>query len=177
MMSLSCRAEVRLATILVVFMLFFLWGGGARAGKPAKTKKGPVWVVLFSSADCPRCSHVDDRIRALQKKFPVKLKRFSIDRPGHYALFHAMEAIHGEVRFGVPLVIIGESIIIGEDEINRTLEETVKRLSQAGGSGLPYLGPSKRRKRPSVTPAAGSAADRPRPATSTTSTISTHLSP
>ena len=142
----STPFEVRLATILVVCLVLCLWGGGARGGKTARTKKGPVWVVVFSSTDCPRCSHVDNLIRSVQKRYPLKIKRFAIDKPEHYALFQTLEAIHGEQPFGVPLVIVGESILIGEDEINRTLENTVQDLSRAGGSGLPYLGQFDKRK-------------------------------
>ena len=141
--SYHCR-EIRLATMVVVCLLFCLWGGEARCGKASRTKNRPVWVVLFSSAKCPRCSHVDTLIQALQKKYPLKIRRFGIDKPEHYALFQALEAIHGEQPFGVPLVIIGESILLGESEIKSTLEETVKGLSMAGGSGLPYLGPFER---------------------------------
>jgi len=132
--------QVRLATILVACLLLCLWGGSARGAKASGKKKGPIWVVVFSSADCPRCVHVDDVIRTQQKKYPLRIRRFGIDKPEHYALFKALEAIHGEQAFGVPLVILGESILIGEDEINRTLEKNVKGLSRAGGAGPPYLG-------------------------------------
>ncbi len=135
------RAEVRLAALLVVCLLLCLWSGEARCGKATRTKKRPVWIVFFSSAECPRCSDVNALIHALQKKYPLKTKRFRIDKPEHYALFQALEAIHGEQPFGVPLVMVGESILLGESEIMSGLEETVKRLSKAGGAGLPYLGP------------------------------------
>ncbi len=41
----------------------------------------------------------------------------------------------------MPLIMVGDSILIGENEISGKLESTVKRLARKGGSSLPYLGP------------------------------------
>jgi hypothetical protein len=73
----------------------------------------------------------------------VRVKTFDIDRPEDCRLFDRLEAIHGESKFAVPMVMLGESILIGEETIIKNLEKTVQRLSCAGGASLPYLGPSR----------------------------------
>lgn len=114
-------------------------------------KSGLVWVVFFASRDCPHCESARDLLRNLQKKYPIRVKRFDIDRPDDYVLFHKLEKIHSENRFGVPLILVGDSIIQGEEKIIRSLEETVRKLTEAGGAPLPYLGekvekPSKKKR-------------------------------
>ena len=122
-------------------LLMVLWLPAALAANNlvASPKPGSVWVVFFASRDCPHCESPRDLIRNLQKKYPIRVKRFDIDRPDDYALFHKLENIHSENRFGVPLILVGDSIIQGEEKIIRTIEETVRELTKAGGAPLPYL--------------------------------------
>ena len=40
----------------------------------------------------------------------------------------------------MPLVMVGESILMGEEEITGKLEKTVRSLARSGGSPFPYLG-------------------------------------
>jgi glutaredoxin len=117
----------------------------------AGPKSGVVWVVFFASRDCPHCESARDLLRTLQKRYPIRLKQYEIDRPDDYALFHKLGEIHSEKGFGVPLILVGESIIEGEEKIIQNLEKTIRKLAKAGGAPLPYLGrkfekPSKKKK-------------------------------
>jgi hypothetical protein len=111
------------------------------SGSHASRKKGgTVWVVLFSSRDCPRCDSVKELLQSLKSAYPVRTKVFDVAQDKDYALFRKLESIHSENEFAVPLVMVGESIIQGEDHIAAELEPTVKRLSRGRGAPLPYLG-------------------------------------
>ncbi len=105
-----------------------------------RTKSGTVCVVFFSSRECPRCAHVNALIHALARRYPLRIKKYDIDKPKNYALFEKLEAIHSDDEFAVPLVILGETILMGEGAISRNLETTIRRLVAAGGAPPPYLG-------------------------------------
>jgi len=110
----------------------------ARALKTKKSRQ--VWVVFFSSRDCPHCESARTLLHALKSKYPVRTKEFDVSRDADYALLRNLETIHSNKKFAVPLVILGESILMGEAEIASNLEKTVRKLSRCGGSPLPYLG-------------------------------------
>jgi glutaredoxin len=106
-----------------------------------KRGRSTVWLVFFSTKDCPNCKAVKRLLRDLKKDYPIKIKAFNIEKKSHYRLFERLEAIHTTGKFSVPLILVGDSILIGEDTIVAQLESIVQRLAYAGGAGLPYLGP------------------------------------
>ena len=141
MISPSSPFRLCLGSIILAMLVALCSGStAAAAAGGAKKRQGAVWVVFFSEKGCGHCTKVDDQLRSLEKKYPVRVRRFSIDRPEDYALFTSLEAIHSDDKLAVPLVMLGESILVGEGRIGRNLEKTVRRLARSGGSGLPYLG-------------------------------------
>lgn len=138
---------LRAGSILIVLLMLLSWNAAECAAKRTKKKRVSVWVVFFSSKDCSRCMSVNKFIRVLRKRYPVRLKKLNIDKPRDYALFERLEAIHAEERFAVPLVMVGQDILMGEDEITGKLERIVRRLARSGGAPLPYLGPKGRKAR------------------------------
>ncbi len=150
------RGRYFLLAVLAVATAFIVPLGPA-AVESAAAKRPPkptVWVVFFGSSDCPHCARVKRLLTALTQTYPVKIKRFDIDRPDHYRLFERLEAVHGETEFKVPLVIVGDSILIGERRIGNDLEKRVRRYAGSGGAPLPYLGRKKRSKAEGRDPAA-----------------------
>jgi hypothetical protein len=130
-----------------LFLLLMLWcflsplaasGGGNQA---SRKRSDTVWVVFFSSRDCPRCESVKALLDALKSSCPsLRTRVFDVARQRDYALFRRLETIHSDGEFAVPLIMVGESILEGEDQISAKLEKAVKRLSRSGGAPLPYLG-------------------------------------
>lgn len=100
-----------------------------------------MWIVLFASQDCPRCDAVKELLAVLSERYPVHIKAFDVGKEHDYELFRSLEQIHSEEPFGVPLVMVGEVILMGDRTIARDLEKIVDRLSRSGGAPLPYLGP------------------------------------
>ncbi|MDQ7783798.1 MAG: thioredoxin family protein [Desulfomonilaceae bacterium] len=140
------------AALAVLTALLFWWMiTDAHAGN----KRNTVRLVFFSSKTCPKCDDVKQLIDVLKRRYPVKVKVFDIDVRAHYDLMERLEAIHSTEKFGVPMILVGETILIGEDRISAGLEKTVKRLAGSGGAPLPYLGPVEDAK-----PAAPRSADR-----------------
>jgi thiol-disulfide isomerase/thioredoxin len=131
--------------VLVVCAVLVAASLGRSAEARPRTKGGTVWVVFFSSRECPKCAHVNGLIHALARRYPLRIKKYDIDKPKNYALFERLEAIHSDEEFAVPLVILGETILMGEGAISKNLETTIRRLVAAGGAPPPYLGQGRKK--------------------------------
>jgi hypothetical protein len=119
--------------------------GHAALSSSGEKRKNTVTMIFFFSRDCPKCETIKDLIEILQVRYPLRVRRFDISKEADYAIFKAVESIHGTGNFGVPLVMLGESILVGEQEIADKLEKSVKALATAGGSPSPYIGPVERK--------------------------------
>ncbi|MBI5250481.1 MAG: hypothetical protein HY912_13390 [Desulfomonile tiedjei] len=129
----------RLSRILIVVASFMILLAADVEPSGKKGNKG-VGMVFFSSRDCPKCETIKDLIGILKVRYPLRVRQFDISKEADYAVFKTVESIHGSGNFAVPLVMIGESILIGELEIAGKLEKTVRGLDAAGGSRSPYIG-------------------------------------
>lgn len=136
---------------LIIIMLALFVVGQARCARSVKKgKRGVVSIVFFYSKECEHCETVARLLESLKGEYPIRLKKFDIDIARNYTLFSKLEAIHTKKRFAVPLVILGESILMGERDIKMRLEPAVRELARSGGASFPYLGPKalpKRHKR------------------------------
>lgn len=112
----------------------------APGSHPSRKKGHTVWVVFFSSHDCPRCESVKELLKGLKTTYPVRTRIFDVAQEKDYKLFRQLEKIHSDSEFAVPLIMVGESILEGEDQIAEKLEPTVERLARGKGAPLPYLG-------------------------------------
>jgi len=140
MNSLKLSVFSRRIIIALVCIVFFLLPFQEGSPATAKKKGRAVWLVFFFSKDCPHCESVKDLTKALSGKYPVRVKNFNIDDQADYAVYSKLEAIHARDKFSVPLIMVGDEILMGETEIAGKLEEKIRGLNAAGGSGLPYLG-------------------------------------
>jgi glutaredoxin len=142
---ISATAGGRTTLALVLLLLFpAQWGVNVWSAVPAARQR-PVWLVFFFSRTCPKCEPIRDLLDALKSTYPIRIKAFDIDKPEHYDLYRRLEAIHAKDSFAVPLVMLNNSILVGEHDISTKLERMVSRLSRKGGASLPYLGPDQRR--------------------------------
>ncbi len=102
---------------------------------------GPtVWVVLFYSPDCPQCEAISDVVTMLRMEPNVRTRRVNIEKDTNYALYKALEGLHGSEPFAVPLLIVGEHILIGGEQIRNKLHRILESYRSTGAE-LPYLGP------------------------------------
>jgi glutaredoxin len=137
---------LRYTGIVVLAVALLCVGPASAAPTKAKASKKTVGIVFFAAHDCPRCESVKDLMKVLKARYPLRVKDFDVDKEADYSLFKRIEAIHAVDKFAVPLVMVGESILMGEDEITGKLEKKVRSLARAGGSPFPYLGSARETK-------------------------------
>jgi len=153
-MSSSRSVFFILLAVVVALVQAFAASGFAETRPRSQDKAGKVWLVYFFASDCEKCGHVKTMIEALNVNYPVRVKAFDVDRKPNYELMQRLQAIHSKRRFAVPLVMLGETILIGEAEISAKLESAVRKLARSGGTPLPYLGRSPERTSPETSNAA-----------------------
>lgn len=140
-----CMSQARFqgAALLTFSLFFLLWSPADAVRSKGHGHKTLVGVVFFSSRNCPLCKNVKELLQNMKGTYPIRVKTFDIESEADYLLFERLESIHGRGKFSVPLIMLGDTILIGEDEIAGKLEKTVRRLAVSGGSQFPYLGPGK----------------------------------
>lgn len=111
--------------------------------KAAERSGHEVWLVYFGSSDCPVCEHIDPILNSLIDEYDVKIRRYDITRPDDYLIFSQIESLHSDGKFSVPLLIIGENLLIGEKQILANLKKLVEKYRAGSGAPLPYLGDGK----------------------------------
>jgi len=89
-------------------------------------------VTLFTSSECPFCDNVKELVEDLKTQLPIKTELFDINKPNDFDLYCKIEATHKKAKFAVPLVIVGETVLIGQSEIFAKLESTIKSLEASG---------------------------------------------
>jgi len=137
---------IRHAGAAILAIAFCCSGHVEAAPNKGKTGKNTVGIVLFAAHDCPKCESAKDLMKVLKARYTLRVRDFDVDKEADYALFKRVEAIHATDKFAVPLIMVGETILIGEDEITGKLEKTVRDLTRSGGSPFPYLGSAQGKK-------------------------------
>ncbi|HUW11785.1 MAG TPA: hypothetical protein VM537_18815, partial [Anaerolineae bacterium] len=133
--------RISLLSLLLV-TLFFL--------PPAIEAEEPVVrAVLFWSATCPHCHVVmNETLPKIQERYGDQLEVLAVEAsaPDGYLLWlEALDAFEvPSERQAVPMLIIGDRVLVGELEIADTLPSLIEAGAAAGGldySELPGLGP------------------------------------
>jgi thiol-disulfide isomerase/thioredoxin len=131
-------------TIVVTIVLFVLVALGAgfmmanSGSEPAKTAVLPIsaedasTVYFFYGEECPHCHKVMPFIQNLSKKYPDF--KFRILETWHndenQALFNAVNKRLGDTDTGVPEVVVGSVVLIGEKDIPDKLESVLVGLGK-----------------------------------------------
>ena len=146
-MTWSASTRVDGIAVLALALCIMLVIAGDEAPGADEKGDGQVGIVFFGAKGCPSCEHVRDLLSALGDQYPLDLRTFDTGKAEDNALLDRLEQIHARDKFSVPLVMLDDSILMGEREIDDKLEPMVRRLVAAGGSALPYLGPRRPLKR------------------------------
>ncbi len=117
---------------------------------PAQADGPVVRLLFFYSYDCEHCQAVmDEVLPPLQEKYGAQLEMQSIEitDPDNYEWLLDMEAAYQipPDEVSIPEVFVGDTALIGEDEIRARLDETIASYLTAGGVDYPP--------RPGATPA------------------------
>jgi cytochrome c biogenesis protein CcdA/thiol-disulfide isomerase/thioredoxin len=97
-----------------------------------------VEILLFYSDSCPHCHHVmDEFLPPLLEAYgeSVRLEKIAIDDLLGYRLFMLMCDLAGipQDQRGVPLMVIGHSVLLGANQIEERFQQLVEDGLKAGG--------------------------------------------
>jgi len=96
----------------------------ANVEPPVET--APIRICFFYSKDCEDCHFVEENIMApLIKKYNLKIKSFEISDPSNYEYLVSIEQEYKDENNDIPIIVIGEYILGGLDEISRWLEPRI----------------------------------------------------
>jgi len=117
------------------------WGQAAPSA-PAAPPSAVVYAVLFYSPTCPHCHKVmTEDLPPLVQRYGSQLRIASVNvaTPGGQALYQATVAHFAlpDDRLGVPTLVVGRRVLVGDREIPGELPGIVDRGLAAGGIGWP----------------------------------------
>lgn len=140
-MSVSGQSYPKRCLLLILFTLNICLLVFCDQSFSRKSSSGETWAVYFGSSDCPVCEHVQPLLRSLVNDYGLRIRSYDITRPDDYLVFERIESIHGSPgKFSVPMVIVGENILVGEKQIQNNLGRLVQKYVRDSGAPLPYLG-------------------------------------
>ncbi len=103
----------------------------ANVEPPVET--APIRICFFYSKDCEDCHFVEENIMApLIKKYNLKIKSFEISDPSNYEYLVSIEQEYKDENNDIPIIVIGEYILGGLDEISRWLEPRIEEYKDSG---------------------------------------------
>lgn len=100
--------------------------------------------VLFWLDTCPHCHYVGDEVLPpLQEQYgdQLDIQLIMLDSEDKAAVFHAAGAAAGLLpeEMGVPLLVVGDTVMMGSAEIPEQLPGLIERYLAEGGVDLPDL--------------------------------------
>ncbi len=132
-----------LATLLfAVTGILFSW---TRPVGATSAPDGPVIHILyFYSVDCSHCRAVEQEVlKPLEEKYPGRLdiRYLEIGDPTAYELLVRTEEYFGVApeKRGLPTIIVGDQILIGEDEARQRLPCLVEKCLVESGADFPPI--------------------------------------
>ncbi len=116
-------------------LLVFLLLATSRSGLSG----GMVRLHFFYSDQKGGMRVKDQFIDPLSKRYPIEIQSLSLDRLDHYNLLVGFEKELNKEGNELPVVILGENILGGEDQIRKHLEALVRVYAERGGTPWPSL--------------------------------------
>lgn len=130
---------LRLLSLLAVFLLTVL-----AVAAPAAAQDNTVHVLYFYAEDCSHCKVVQaDVLAPLEAQYggALKIHRFEIGAAENYEGLVLTE-LHFKVasaQRAVPTLVIGQTVLIGEEPIREQLPGLVKNGVEQGGIAWPQI--------------------------------------
>ena len=125
-------------TILVALL------GACGGWSAAHAQKSVVRAALFYAATCPHCQFVlQNTLPPLQQKYGSQLdiSLYEVYDPANYELWlSAVETFQIPYEAaGVPMLFIGDNVLIGSDEIPERLPGLIEKYLAVGGVEMPKI--------------------------------------
>jgi len=127
--------------LLLLTLLLLIWLGPLK--HVAQANEPVMRAVLFWSETCPHCHIVlTETLPPLQEQYGRQLEVLTIDLsdPAHYELWlAAKEAFQVPPERRVPMLFIGDSVLVGSREIPERLPGLIEQYLAAGGVDYPAI--------------------------------------
>lgn len=123
--------------VILVMVLSVMWIGPAGA-----QTDGVVRAVFFYSPTCPHCHLVmEEVLPVLEAEYGDKLviAQLNTAEPAGNALWQAAVTIFKPEVVGVPMLVIGDKLLIGSRQIPELLPQYIEQYLALGGVGWPAL--------------------------------------
>lgn len=138
------RSGQRRAIGSLVLMAALFAIGLSHGLAPARADEPVVRAVLFWSEDCPHCHDViENHLPPLQDTYGERLdvRTLELSTRENYEVWQsAMDAFEvPEERRGVPMLIVGDTVLVGSREIPEQLPGLIEERLAAGGVGFPAV--------------------------------------
>ncbi|MBU1146546.1 hypothetical protein KKD80_03300 [Patescibacteria group bacterium] len=125
--------------ILIIFFLILFLPGLARAAA------NPVELYFFEGQGCPHCARMKSYLEGLKVDYPnLTVKDFEVyfDKENQ-DLFQKMTAAYNSNSNGVPMIFIGNEVIVGEsyEKLKNAVEKcSTEEVCESPGSKVQGMG-------------------------------------
>ena len=124
-------AAAFLCAALLFLYAALLLPGFARA-------EGEVRALLFRAEGCDRCRAVEEEVLPLvQGAFPLEVRALEVGDTDNFRMLARYQDARGVPEGEVPVIVLADRILQGEQEIRDGLLPAVLELAAAGGSDWP----------------------------------------
>jgi len=124
-----------LDTLLCLIIIVSLWASTAWAAD------GPVArFFVFEAQDCDHCQAVKEEVLApLSAEYggQVEIRHFDIGAIENYEVMVELEKVYGVSGLAIPQVFIGDTVLVGEEEIGERLPDLVAQCLERSGCDFP----------------------------------------
>ena len=127
------------ARLLAIFpglmLLIALWSPLAAA-----VEDPVVRFFVFEAQDCSHCQAVEEQVLTpLAEEYggQIEIKRFDIGAMENYEVMVRLEKEYGVSGLAIPQIFIGDTVLVGEEEIRERLGDLVDQYLGAGGYDYP----------------------------------------
>ncbi len=128
--------RARLLVVLPCLILVaVLWASLATAAEDPVVR-----FFVFEAQDCVVCQAVEKQVlMPLLEEYgaQVEIKRFDIGAMENYEVMVRLERQHGVSGLAIPQIFIGDTVLVGEEEIKERLGDLVDQYLEAGGRDYP----------------------------------------
>ena len=129
---------------IVLALVLGACSGPSRPAQTTATQPATVRAVLFWAETCPHCHEVIERVLPpLEERYgeQLEIKRLEVGDPQNYQIWaQAMEDYQvPPSQQGVPMLIIGDDVLVGTVEIAERLPGLIEQHLAAGGVDYPAI--------------------------------------
>jgi cytochrome c biogenesis protein CcdA/thiol-disulfide isomerase/thioredoxin len=110
------------------------------SGPIAGADEPVVRFFVFEAQDCEHCQAVREQVLApLQEEYgsQVEIKAFDIGAMDNYVIMVRVEKEYGVSGLAIPQIFIGDTVLVGEEEIRERLGDLVDQYLETGGIDYP----------------------------------------